>query len=362
MAAAEEGRLAVDMEADGFWAYRARPCLWQFAAGRVAWLLDPLQGDAAEGLAAVFGDSRFVKVFHGADYDLRMIQEAHGLRPAPFEDTQIAAQLLGVGAIGLESLLESRLGVKVVKSKKLQRANWARRPLPDDLLRYAVGDVADLLALRDDLAKELEAKRRLGWWAEECDSLQPIPATEGQEGPRMAHRIKGAKDLDRRQLAVLEALWASRERWGREENRATFRLVGTEALLSIARAQKGGRPRGLGALPKRIPPARRAQFEEAVGRALALPRDRLPRFDPPRRRRAPKGPPKAMEALRSARGKAAKRLGIDPGVLISGRILAAIAKGRPRTVEELSAVEGVRAWQVEEFGAGLVAALKGRAS
>lgn len=358
--AARAGRLAIDMEADGFFAYSAKPCLWQLSVAGRHYLLDPLEwrGEGPD-LAGLFGDRRLVCVLHGSDYDLRMMRQTYGARPARFEDTQLAAQILGLKSLGLEGLLTERLGVTIAKSKKLQRADWSRRPLSHDLQQYAVGDVVHLLALRDNLAEELERKGRLAWWEEECRLFDPAgPAHPDTTDPRLAHRMKGAKNLSRRRLAVLEALYLAREERGRRTNRATFRIVGDQTLLKIANAQKGGRARGMEMLPPRLPDAPRRSFLEAVEAAMRIPDSRLPKYDPPKRPRPPKGPPAAVESLRAARAKEAKRLRMDPGVLLPGRVMAEIGRARPRSAGDLAKVAGVREWQVESIGAAVLAALR----
>ena len=358
--AVRSGRLAIDMEADGFFAYSAKPCLWQFSVAGSHSLLDPLEwrGEGPD-LAGLFGDDRLVCVFHGADYDLRMMRESYGARPARFEDTQLAAQMLGLKMLGLEALLKERLGVTITKSKRLQRADWSRRPIPGDLQQYAVGDVVHLFALRDNLAKELEEKGRLGWWEEECRHFAPsASAPPPTANPRLAHRMKGAKDLSRRHLAVLEALYLAREERGRRTNRATFRIVGDQTLLKIASRQSGGRPEALELLPPRLPDPVRRSFQEGIQAALGLSESLLPRFDPPRKPRMPKGLPAAMDSLRAARTKEAKRLAMDPGVLLPGRVMAEISRAKPRSAGDLARVAGVREWQVEQIGTAILAALR----
>ena len=69
-----------------------------------------------------------------------------------------------------------------------------------DVLDYAAQDTRRLLQLRDILSAELEAKGRLEWAREEFRRLE---STEwGAEDPAEAFmKIKGARDLSRRELA-----------------------------------------------------------------------------------------------------------------------------------------------------------------
>ena len=89
------------------------------------------------------------KVFHDADYDLRLLRQDYGWQVANLFDTRIAAQLLGERAFGLAALLEQEFGVRL--DKKHQRADWSMRPLTPDMLDYAAQDTYWLLGLRDRL-------------------------------------------------------------------------------------------------------------------------------------------------------------------------------------------------------------------
>jgi len=65
------------------------------------------------------------------------------------------------------------------------------------------------------------------------------------------------------------------------------------------------------------------------------------------------------DRLKAARNRKSEELGLDRGTLMSNAVIVAIAMVEPRTPEELSAVAGIRRWQVEAVGADLLAALHG---
>src|SRR5690606_39646192 len=93
------------------------------------------------------------------DYDLRLLHRDFGLVVRGLFDTKLAAQLLREPAIGLASLESKYLGVQL--EKKHQRADWAKRPLPPELLVYAAEDTRLLPALLDALREALIAAGRL---------------------------------------------------------------------------------------------------------------------------------------------------------------------------------------------------------
>jgi ribonuclease D len=296
-------------------------------------------------------------VFHDADYDLRLLQQDYGWQVRNVFDTRVAAQLLGIKAFGLAALLEQFFGVKL--DKKHQRADWSMRPLTEGMLDYAAQDTRYLLQLRDELSTELERLGRTTWAREEFGLLEGTRWEEDEPGNAFL-RIKGARDLARRELAVLRELVPWRDTVAGALDRATFRVLGNEQLLEISRAQpqtKEALARVKG-MPRAILEQRGADLLDAVRRGLAVPDADLPRF--PRAARWDRDPEfdARVTALKSARDAAAKRLILDPGVLCSRDRLEAVARRNPATLEELVEVPELRRWQIAELGHDFLTALE----
>src|SRR6185295_19621316 len=169
-------------------------------------------------LSLVLADPEVEIVFHDADYDLRLLDREYGFRATGVFDTRIAAQLLNEPGVGLAALLEKYLGVRL--DKRFQRADWSARPLSAPMLTYAASDTRHLPELRDILKAQLEAKGRLGWAMEEFALLDDIRGTQTDAEPGYL-RIKGAKTLKGRQLAVLQELFAWRDGVAQRSDRAT---------------------------------------------------------------------------------------------------------------------------------------------
>jgi ribonuclease D len=256
-------------------------------------------------------------------------------------------------------LLERYFGVQL--DKKWQRADWSTRPLPPAMLEYAAQDTRYLLQLRDRMRDDLERAGRLPWAEEEFRRMEGTQWNGDASAGDAFLRLKGARDLSRRELAILRELVAWRDRVAAEVDRATFRVVSNEALFAIARAA----PRELSALeqikgvPRGLAARRGDEMLNVVRLGLAVPENELPCF--PRAPRWERDPDfdQRVARLRAVRDTAAHRLDLDPGVLCSRDRLEAIARRRPRTVEELAGVEDLRRWQVEQLGEELLRAVKG---
>ena len=352
----QTGILALDTEGASFHRYVDRIYLIQLSTRERHAIIDPLPIATPAGLGALVEDPAVEIVFHDADYDLRLLRQDYGWQVRNVFDTRIAAQLLGLKAFGLAALLERSFGIKL--DKKHQRADWSMRPLTADMLDYAAQDTMHLLGLRDVLRAELEAKGRLAWAAEEFARLETI--AWAAEDPAAAFlRIKGTRDLTRRELALFRELVQWRDATALALDRATFRVVGNETLFELARLAPRTRD-ALGkvkGMPRGILERAGEAILEAIGRGLAVPEAELPRFPKsPRWDRDPDFDHK-VGALKAVRDAAATRLELDPGVLCSRERLEAVARLLPREVEALATIPEFRRWQVAEMGAGFVQAL-----
>jgi len=353
--------IAVDTEGASFHRFLDRIYLLQLSTRQHTSIIDPLSvsAETLAPLGSLLADADVETVFHDADYDLRLLHQDYGWTVRRIFDTRVAAQLLGLKAFGLAALLDRYVGVKL--DKKHQRADWSMRPLPRDMLEYAALDTMYLLELRDLMREELRAKERLAWAEEEFTRLEGTKWED--EDPSGAFlRIKGARDLTRRELAVLRELAPWRDAVARDMDRATFRVIGNEQLLDIARAQPRSRDelarvRGVsrGLLEKRF-----TEILDAVARGVAVPESELPKFPRPQRWDRDPNFDTKVSALKTVRDDVAAKLDLDPGVLGSRERLEAVARRDPKSVDDLRDVPELRRWQVEVMGERFVKALKGK--
>jgi ribonuclease D len=348
--------IALDTEGASFHRYVDRIYLLQLSTERNHAIIDPLKVASPAALGNLLESREVEVVFHDADYDLRLLHQDYGWRVTNIFDTRVAAQLLGIKAFGLAALLESFFGVKL--DKKHQRADWSMRPLPVDMLEYAAQDTMHLLSLRQRLYDALERKGRWQWAREEFDRLEGTQWNDGGEDTGYL-RIKGARDITRRELAILRELVAWRDSVAKDLDRSTFRVAGNDVLLAIAREA----PTTVSAIEttrglSRSVVARHAKaILDAVARGKAVPEADLPKFPRgPRWARDPEFENRAI-ALKAVRDRHAAQLDLDPGVLCPRERLEAIARRNPRTRDELMEVPDVRRWQADVLGDDFIAAL-----
>jgi ribonuclease D len=337
-------RISLDCEAAGFHRYSDRLCLVQLSTPRENLILDPLALELSPVLRPWLEEPEVQVVMHGADYDIRLLDRDLGVRLRGLFDTQTAA-----------SLLEEYLGVKLPKTH--QRADWARRPLPADMLEYAADDTRHLPALADALAEALRDRGREEWAGEEFRILEEIRWDEDEADP--VTRVKGARDLTPREVAALREALAWRDEIARSKDRAPFRVVGDQILLEIV-VTRPGSPGELGKLKGMSPHLARehgGDLLSRLNRVDGLAEEALEPF--PRWRGNGSGrPPPEEEALanriRDFRTAKAEELGLDRGILLSNAQITEIVRRAPRSLDELRAIPGIRRWQAELLGTKVI--------
>jgi ribonuclease D len=354
---AKEPLLAVDTEAASFHRFIDRIYLIQISTRHDTAIIDPLTVSDVAPLGAILADRDVEVVFHDADYDLRILDRDYQIHAARVFDTRIAAQLLGEKSIGLAALLEKYLEVKL--DKKHQRADWSRRPLPAEMLDYAAQDTRHLPRLRDILRDKLVAAGRLAWAEEEFARLEHIRWTPLETNGDSYLRVKGARLLSRRGLAVLRELVHWRDDVARELDRASFRVVGNEALLAVAGKTPKSREelKAIAGVPSRLVDTRGDEFLAALKRGADVPEKDLPKFPRGERRASDPAFESRVEKLKTARNAAAEKLDLDQGVLCPKGTLEAVARAMPKTIDEMAAVGEMRRWQVDVLGKDFLAAL-----
>ena len=340
------GPVAVDLEADSFHSFREKTCLIQFTFDERHLLIDPLAGIDTAPLGRILSDRSIQKVFHGSDYDLRLLDRDFGYRVEGLFDTMVAARFAGETAFGLAALLDGFLGVE--QDKRHQRADWSFRPLPAEMLEYAVNDTAHLFRLSGLLRDRLVELGRLEWVAEEFTFLEAVRWSGPEDEDVAFLRVKGSNRLDPDGLALLKELFRFRDDRARKKDIPRFRVLRDQLLLDLVKV----RPATPGDLD-RIPGLPRPfSGGSGLGRALlhavrkgieAEPYRRPPSTPSGRRRMEPEQE-KRLKELLAGRDKIAVELELEPSLLGSRKLLTSLLM-RKEAGEDWTTQEGLRRWQ-----------------
>jgi ribonuclease D len=318
-------------------------CLLQIAGPDEEAAIDPMvEGIDLTPLFELLGNPAVLKVFHAARQDIEIFYNLTGAVPTPLFDTQVAAMVCGFGdSVSYETLASRLAGARIDKSSRF--TDWARRPLTERQLRYALADVGPLRRVYEKLSQRLAATGRAHWLEEEMAELTD-PATYRLDPAESWRRLK-TRSNDRRTLALTRELARWRETTAQRRNLPRNRVLRDEQLLEIAahapkNADELGHARGLG---KGFAESRfGSEILAAVSKVLAQPEDTYPQPEPRREVPAGLGPLidllRVLLKLRSEDNDVAQRLVADAEDL--ERIAA----------DDHAEVRALSGWRYEVFG------------
>jgi ribonuclease D len=366
--AAGTGPVAVDAERASGYRYSGRAYLVQLRReGAGTTLIDPISCPDLSALDEAIGDAEVV--LHAASQDLPCLAEI-GFRPRRLFDTELAGRLLGYERVGLGTMVEVVLGLRLEKGHSA--ADWSNRPLPEDWLRYAALDVEMLIELRDVLHAELEESGKLEWALEEFAAILAAPAVQPRSDPwRRTSGIHRVRSL--RGLAVVRELWLLRDDIAQAADLAPGRVLPDSAIVQAALDQ----PRTTKALTEIAPfvgrSARRHLHEwlNAVSRARAMPDLDLPQpvgpgdGPPPANRWADRDPAaaKRLAAARAVVAALADEHRMPTENLLQPDAVRRLTWEPPEEITDESVASrlrglGARLWQIELSARPLAKALQ----
>ncbi len=318
-------------------------CLIRAAAEGLEAVIDPM----AEGLDLapfldLLADRAAVKVFHAARQDVEIFHQKMGEVPAPMFDTQIAAMACGFGdQIGYEPLMRGLLNVNIDKGSRF--TDWARRPLSQNQLAYALSDVTHLRDAYPLLMARLQKDNRAAWVEEEMTALaDPKLYRVEPEEAWMRLKLRGVRPNELGAVIKL-AEWREAEAQARDIPRG--RVLKDEAIFELARL----RPKSVEDLSRaRSIPAgyersrAGAAILEAIAAGAAIDRKTLPDIER-NERRAP-APPDVIDLLKVLLKRQCERFHVAPKLIASTADLESIA------LDDDADVPALYGWRREVFG------------
>lgn len=344
-----QSRIALDTESNSLHSYRERVCLIQFSTTGRDYVLDPLMFGALDPLGAILADARIEKVLHAAEYDLRSLQRDYGFRMQNMFDTMQAGRILGCKRVGLDSMLQEKLGV--VLDKRLQKADWGVRPLSDEKLQYAALDTHYLLQLRDLLTDELQAKGLLELAHEDFRILCAAPLSSEDPVERLWQRISARRDLKPRELAVARELLRWREKLGEDLDRPVFMVLSEEKIINLAKM----RPSDVDGLREAGLTKRQLEhWASGILQAIAA-GEAAPEAHRRRVQSIPGRTLKRLEKLKAWRRSTALNMDVESDVVLPRTILESIAEDRGTDITMHMAASP---WRHQRWGAEIAALLE----
>jgi len=343
-------RVAVDTESNSLHAFREQLCLIQFSTPQTDYLVDPLALDDLSPLASIFVNPRIEKIFHAAEYDLICLKRDSGITVVNLFDTMQAARILGYERVGLDSVLEEKLGIRLVK--KYQKADWGERPLAREMLNYARLDTHHLLALRDCLQTELQGRGRWELAQEEFVRLAQGNGN-GKAEIQAWQRVKGAQKFSDRQLTILQELCAWREKQAKRMDRPPFKVIDDRRLVAVTQTlpetQDDLAAIGLTARQINI---YGYEILQAVRRGKQTPMVSRPRTLRPNQAFLDR-----LNVLSEWRKTTGLKIGVESDIILPKNWMHLIAERNPKNLDDLAALMPHAPWRLEQFGEEILKAL-----
>jgi len=242
----QESLIAFDTEFIRETTYTPNLALIQVATSTDAWLVDVLAFSTSQmaPLLAVLHNPKILKVLHSAYGDQECLYYSYQTTASPTLDTFEAASLLGFGdSVSLRDLIRSYLNVKVPKDHT--RTDWLKRPIQDEMKKYALADVQYLVSVGEKILQELDDLNRRTW-ALDLSAYYEDHGLFQDSIDDVAERLASSGRLNPRSYAILKELLRWRERRARAINVPRRRVADDGALLDISNA----RPQNLDQLEK----------------------------------------------------------------------------------------------------------------
>lgn len=224
--------IALDTEFMRERTFYSQLCLIQMATPDDEAILDPMADSIdLSPFLSLLANKNIKKVMHAARQDMEIFYKLLGKVPEPLFDTQIAAMALGFGEnVGYLALVKGRLAITLDKGARF--TDWSRRPLSDNQLSYALGDVTHLRDLYPGMCRELNAKDRMHWVREEMETMMDYRLYDFD--PERAWKRLKPRMFRQDYLAALKAAAAWREREAQNKDIPRGRILKDDGLYVIA--------------------------------------------------------------------------------------------------------------------------------
>ncbi|MCG2840996.1 ribonuclease D [Sandaracinobacter sp. RS1-74] len=333
--------------------YYPELCLVQVASSEEAFAFDPL----AEGLdmapfLKLLSDESILKVLHAGGQDIEIFMNLTGKVPFPLFDTQIAAMAMGMGEqVSYANLVAHFTGQQIDKGARF--TDWARRPLSDRQIHYAIGDVTYLAQLFPKMLAKLRKTGRGEWLDEEMARISdPSNYVVNPENAWQRLKLPNRKP---EVLGRLKALAKWRELEASSKNVPRGRIVKDETLADLAASPPAAqadlaRVRGLS--PTWASNAIGQRLLDAIAGAVPLPEAEMPARD--NRPGLSSDSSLIADLLKLLLKVRAKESGVAPRLIARSEEMEALAGGQREGLAMLSG------WRREQFGEDALALVEGR--
>jgi ribonuclease D len=337
--------VAVDTESNNQYAYQSKVCLIQLSTYSQDYIIDPISiGDMSE-LGKLMSATSIEKVFHGCEYDVVSLKRDFHYTFTNIFDTMYASRFVDGVMPSLADLLLQHFDVSLDKSHQMD--NWGMRPLAEESLQYAQMDTHYLLPLRDKYYQKLD---KMGCIDEIRDIFADIALLDPKDSaydPDGFWKLVRPHQLSKRQMAVLQSLYQTREELAQEEDVPPSRVMENRTLVELAESLPTNR-RELNTVRSLRPEIIRIYGDDILDAI-----ERGHKNKPPKNHPIAHNDPIISDryvVLHQWRKEKAIQRSIESNMVMTKDVLWRIARIKPTSIEELMSVEGIGKWRIANYG------------
>ncbi len=353
---ASETKLAIDTESNSLFAYQERVCLIQISTPSTDYLIDPFSVKDLSPLSEIFTDSKILKIFHAAEYDLICLKRDYSFQFANIFDTMVAARILGETHVGLGALLLANFGIEL--DKHFQRANWGTRPLSRAMLDYARMDTHYLFALQQLFESRLKERRLYELALEDFSILCDTQPGGSESSGRSWWKVAGSTHLSGREASILQSLCDYRDEQAQKMDLPHFKVLSNDLLLSLCQEP----PQSLDELRQVHGVTERLFNRYGASLLLAIQKGQFAKpLNRPARIRPDEQFIARFDALKEWRKVKGRELKIESDVVLPKDLMEIIAAKNPCSRSDLRAIMHQTPWRFNQYGDAILKVLKGAA-
>ncbi len=230
------GEVAFDTEFVSEHTYRPQLCLLQFATKERQVAVDPLAGLDLTPWWEIMTDKETRVIVHGGREEILFCWFAAEKPPQNLVDVQIVQGLLSRGYPLSHSAIVQKVMQKRIHGKET-RTDWAKRPLTDKQIEYAVEDVRYLIEIAAKQRRRLKSLKRTTWAKQECQAFIDGLVETQRTRPDAWVRLPKIGRLSRQDLGVARELFRWREQTAEKLNRPLRTILRDDLLVDLAHRQ-----------------------------------------------------------------------------------------------------------------------------
>jgi ribonuclease D len=222
----------MDFEGDfGTYSYGNKLCLIQVYDSKMFYIIDPFKISNDE-MIKFLADKKIMKYMYGAGSDIKLIYDQYKIKVQSVYDLQLLIDVLNISPKSLDAVIKNVLNVNLTyDKKKYQMYNWAKRPLPNDAVEYALSDVKYLFALHDTLRNRITAENLIDALIEQL--IRADYDFELRDNIPAIFKSKSFQALPDNKKVLFRTIYDIREETGKKYDLPSSQIISKEYLFKL---------------------------------------------------------------------------------------------------------------------------------